>query len=298
MILGQSGGVGSGVASEVPDAAWHTTGVTHGTAAWDKFKRDNCNDITLVDDARPNDVHGFKPLGPGWSGGDSTENPHYMWEEAGTDPGFGLEMQLAHAAKRQYRRKVYIVKYAIGGSQLFSRDGIQSWNVDRLTAGGNLCMLEIAMEAYWAPALARIVEIHGGLDKIRIGGVVDWIGFTDAKQQDWADAFDASQRARIDHIRGIMLPSNPTGVPWCQIKTWRARMQDPDGEPGDMVTAGYIDEIREHQDGLVDKQNVFVVDSVNLVPGPDGLHPNSHSNSVIGQRAFTTLSSIIAPLAG
>lgn len=294
VLIGQSGPAGTGFISDGVDHVWNQQGTTYGISAWDKYQRNNYNDLTLTDASRPNEVHGFKPLGPGWG-----ELNSYSWEtDLGDTANFGPELQLAHRAKARYGHHVYIIKYAVSGTRLFSVDGHQSWNVDRLGAGGILSCLDIFLDAYWTPAIARIAEIHGGLPNVRIGGVVDWIGFSDANEAEWANAYGANQLAKLNHIRSTMLPSNPTGIPWCQIKTVRILIADPSGEPNAYITNPEIETIRTAQDALATETNVTVIDSVNLIPGSDGLHPSSHSTDTFGNSAFNALEPFGGVLAG
>lgn len=291
LLIGQSHQVGYGRVSEMTRTpSFYTGGDTYGCWVWDKIKRDNLNDITLTDTNRNDEAHTFKPLRPGW--GDAVpEIGNYWWETPLEDPAMGLEMQFGTSCKRSFRKKIYLVKYAISGSQLYDRGDRPTWNINTLGLG-NMSNLQICMDAYWTPAKASAAALAGGLDKLVIGGVINFIGFTDSKDTVWADAYEQNLRDMINHIRGVMHPAAPTQVPWCQVVT--PRYYTPEGA----VALPGGDTVRAAQQAVTDMPNVvnmFAEDGILL---PDGVHFDARSTAMFGETAFRALRSVPGVLAG
>lgn len=194
------------------------------TNCWifDRCVKDN-KDLSAVKDTLTDSYSQWRRLTVGYGG-----IGYYPWLRDDTEPDperplvlecFGPELAFADAYQKATGKRVGIVKYAIGGSTVVQNDGTPtaSWNAAHRNEGGRIGKL---LDLYWGPAKAAAVSLVGGdSSKVKIGGILQMIGFTDANSEVSSLAYEQNIRDIISLLRSEILPGDPTSIPYLISKT-------------------------------------------------------------------------------
>ena len=309
-MIGQSQLQGNGNNAEGPGRFYFQNRYVEipGAFIWDKLARSNSNDLSLVDSSRSNEAHEFKPLEMGYTGAAT-----YPWDKTHNRDDNGPEMMLAHLWRQHTGRRLFIVKYAVGGSTLLDK-GAPSfyWHPDGI--GGGRSYLEIFLTAYWGPALtAALAEVGGDRQKIKFRGVVSCQGTSEAFSAAAAGAWESSMTDIINHVRPIIADTGEaTQIPWLILQT---PPTPPTREPAYSAACAPEDiwTIRSYQaDTAASLANVDVRDTINcksgvaaFMPHPpapqtpiaDTLHINTEGSNHMGAIIFRWMDGV-TPYAG
>ena len=190
---------------------------------WDKQKRINFNDKTLVDVNRSNESHSWRPLTVGWGAGGAA----YPWEALPDDPSIGAELQISHRIIMATQRPVYIIKVAEGGTNLFNSGviGDHRWNINTT---GDDSLFEVWRDAYWGPAMTDLVDnvLGGDASRAVFAGMVWFQGAADMNNESWANAYETNLSELMDvsgthpdGFRKVINPSDPDDVPTLIVRS-------------------------------------------------------------------------------
>lgn len=248
---------------------------------WDKIMRQNYKLPETTDSARSGEAHQFRIYDKSMEGNGASFS--YPWEMPVANPIFGPGLAMASNWCSHRKGQFRMVKLAESGSQVFNLPTTPNWNV---AATGNNSYLQTFKTAYWDPAMAQTIADAGGKANVRILGFVWMQGFSDARTQEEADAYEANAGALIDNLRQHMKPSDPTSVPVLVI-------QSPDT---DLPVENYLSTVRQGQANLGNRTNVTVIDSEGLPEQPSNLpHFTSDGYKTLGEmiaRHFRTLDGV------
>lgn len=170
---------------------------------WDKQKRINFNDKTLVDPNRSGAfaVHQFRQLHIGWGAGGTG----YPWEDGTQGPSSGeySDPSVPWTLQTAYRthmatgcNDIRFISMAEGGTGIFDTGtpGDHCWDVDKT---GDDSLFEIWRDACWTPAMEALVA-EVGIDNIYLAAFVWFQGAADMDNLAHANAYEANLRALLD----------------------------------------------------------------------------------------------------
>jgi hypothetical protein len=119
---------------------------------------------------------------------------------------FGPELKMSYDLKEYFRKRVYAVKYAVGGTMLYEQAGMD-WNPNSVNE-----YLDLAIARYNA-AYTKLTSMGKTVTPV----VVWWQGETDAEDDARANAYHNNQvalRAKVETISAL------TGALWVVYKVF------------------------------------------------------------------------------